>query len=274
MTWLRCGAAAALAAIVLAGCATPTESAIDRMGSLGFSTTTATGARYRHLVAQAGWSGEPGAIHVYIEHDGVPWERPDLMSSDPTPRYPLALELMARDAGDRVYLGRACYFGLKGDRGCGARSWTDARYSDDVVQSMAAVVNRIVDRRGKAGEVVLIGYSGGGTIAWLMAAHVPTATAVITVASNLDVAAWTALHQFSPLTGSLDPATQPPLPPSIRQVHMVGGRDTNVPPAITRPVALRQPQAKIVEIPEFDHVCCWLDRWPALLRDALASVAE
>jgi len=263
-----------LAVIVLAGCATPTESAIDRMGTLGFSQTTATGGRYRHLVAQSEQSGEPGAIYVYVEHDGVPWERPDVESTDPTPRYPLALELMARSTGDRVYLGRACYFGLKGDPGCGTESWTGARYSNDVIQSMAAVVNRIVDRRGRASNVVLIGYSGGGTIAWLMAAHVPATTAVITIAANLDVEAWTALHHYSPLTGSLDPASQAPLPPSIRQVHIVGGRDTNVPPAITQSVSLRQPQAKIVEISEFDHVCCWLDQWPALLRNALATVAE
>jgi hypothetical protein len=244
------------------------------MGALGFSQATASGAGYRHVVAQAGQSGDSGAIHVYVDHDGVPWERPNLESPDPTPRYPLALELMARDTGDRVYVGRACYFGLKDDPGCGVGSWTDARYSDDVIRSMAAVVNRIVDRRGKGGTVILIGYSGGGTIAWLMAAHVPSTTAVITIAANLDVEAWTSLHQYSPLAGSLDPATQAPLPQSIRQVHMVGGRDTNVPPAITRSVALRQPQAKVVEIPDFDHVCCWLDRWPALLRNALASAAE
>lgn len=265
--------ATGLAALHLVGCATPSESIVDRIQELKFSVTTVTGTKYRHLVAQAEVA-DHGPIHIYVEHDGVPWARPDVVSSDPTPRHPLALELMARDKGHRVYLGRPCYFGLKDDPGCSARLWTDARYSDEVVESLAEVVNRIVATRKKADTVVLIGYSGGGTITWLMAKHIPATTAVVTVAANLDVAAWTTLHNFTPLAGSLDPAKEAPLPQRIRQVHMVGGRDSNVPPALTRSVALRQSDTKVIEMPAFDHVCCWLERWPGLLQNTFSDTPE
>ena len=257
----------------LLGCATPSESIVDRIQELKLSHTTVSGTKYRHLVAQAEVA-DHGPMHIYVEHDGVPWARPDVVSDDPTPRYPLALEMMARDEGNRVYLGRPCYFGLNDDLGCSARLWTDARYSDEVVQSMAAVVNRIVATRRKSDAVVLIGYSGGGTIAWLMAQHIPATTAVVTVAANLDVAAWTTLHTFTPLVGSLDPAREAPLPQRIRQVHLVGGRDSNVPQALTRSVAVRQANTKVIEMPAFDHVCCWLERWPALLQKALDDATE
>jgi dienelactone hydrolase len=262
------GVVAACAALQLSGCATPAESITERIRALGFSQSVVAGTPYRHLLAQAGRPNQPGPMHVYVEHDGLPWERPQRVSADPTPRNALALELMARDDGYRVYLGRPCYFGLHADPGCSPRLWTDARYSAEVVRSMAAVVNRIVDGRRGSDGVVLVGYSGGGTIAWLMAPHVPAATAVVTVAANLDVGAWTTLHHYSPLTGSLDPATEPPLPPVTRQVHLVGGQDSNVPPFIVHSVVARQPNAKVLEIGEFDHVCCWLDRWSALMRSA------
>jgi dienelactone hydrolase len=273
MNWFWRAAATGLAALLLLGCATPSDAIVDRIRELKFSVSTVTGTRYRHLVARAGQADDRGAIHIYVDHDGLPWERPDVISSDPTPRYPLALEMMARDGGNRLYLGRPCYFGFGDDPGCNARLWTDARYSDEVVQSLAAVVNQIVESSGTT-AVVLIGYSGGGTIAWLMSQRVPATTAVVTVAANLDVKAWTTLHGFTPLFGSLDPGKQAPLPPSIRQVHMVGGRDSNVPPAITRSVALRQTEARVVEIPEFDHVCCWLQRWPGLMRSAVTDIPK
>ncbi len=270
----RLRGSAACAVLMLVGCATPAGSIFERIEALGFVRTIVPGIPYRHLLARASAPGKHGAIHVYIDHDGLPWVRPDLVSTDPTPRFALALELMARDDGDRVYLGRPCYFGLKDDTGCSAQQWTDARYSETVVQSMAAVINQIVAVHGARRGVVLIGYSGGGTIAWLVARRVPATTAVLTIAGNLDVAAWTTLHRFSPLTGSLNPAWEPPLPADIRQVHWLGGRDAIVPPAISRAVAERQPHATIVEIAEFDHVCCWIDRWPALLQNALGQGQE
>jgi dienelactone hydrolase len=118
--------------------------------------------------------------------------------------------------------------------------------------------------------VLVIGYSGGGTIAWLMASSYPAA-GVITVAANLDIDAWTKMHGYSEMKGSLNPASLPPLAPAIVQVNYFGGRDQNVPPSVMRPFGRQHPQATMIEIAEFDHVCCWIERWPRLLGDAMGS---
>ena len=119
-------------------------------------------------------------------------------------------------------------------------------------------------------DVVLIGYSGGGTLAWLMAARIPETTRVVTIAANLDIDEWTRIHGYSPLAGSLNPALAPALTPAIEQLHYVGGRDTNVPPSVAGSFASRHPEARVIEIAEFDHRCCWIERWPAAsLRHAL-----
>jgi pimeloyl-ACP methyl ester carboxylesterase len=237
----------------------------NRVTDLGFTRSTGHGTRFDHFVVRSPTMSDCASLRVYVEHDGTPWSTPNTVASDPTPRVPLALELMGRDTGCRVYVGRPCYFGHQFDPGCDARWWTSHRYSDEVVLSMAAVATRLVDDSG-ANEVVLIGYSGGGTIAWLMARHMPSVSGVVTIAANLDIRAWTELHGFSPLVASANPAGLDPLPEGVRQWHFVGGNDRNVPPGVVRGVVARQPSAQLLEISEFDHVCCWISRWPELLR--------
>jgi pimeloyl-ACP methyl ester carboxylesterase len=117
-------------------------------------------------------------------------------------------------------------------------------------------------------RVLLIGYSGGGTIAWLMAAYVPQTIGVVTVAANLDTDVWTKIHGYSALEGSLNPALLPELPPTIPQLHYVGSRDRNVPPSVVSSFARHHPEAHIIEVAGFEHECCWISRWPQLLDEA------
>ena len=205
-------------------------------------------------------------MHVYVEHDGTPWLDLTHPAADPTPRSPLALELMAEDAGPRLFLGRPCYFAAIEDLACAPLLWTHRRYSPEVVASMAAALRRFLVPHPFR-RVVLIGYSGGGTVAWLMAAQVPETAEVVTVAANLDTDDWTRIHDYSPLAGSLNPALMPSLSPRIAQVHYVGGRDRNVPPCVVQSFARGHPEARVIEVPEFDHECCWVERWPKLLEE-------
>jgi len=100
----------------------------------------------------------------------------------------------------------------------------------------------------------------------LMAPRLPQVRAVITLAGNLDTAAWTTLHDYSPLHGSLNPATQPPLPPGILQWHYVGDQDQNTPAAILAPAA-RRLGSRLRVIPGIDHSCCWEKHWPQILQE-------
>ena len=143
--------------------------------------------------------------------------------------------------------------------------WTSARYSDEVVQSMIAAVQTFVNSRDSR-HIVLVGYSGGGTLAMLMAPRLKNVKGVVTIAGNLDVDAWTTKHQYATLIGSLNPAA---LSDSrIPTIHMIGLRDDNIPPAILARYFAQHPSAQVWRYPDFDHVCCWASDWPDLLARA------
>lgn len=253
-----------IAFAVLVGCATPTERFEQRAADLGFTSIVLHGDGFEHrsFAARAGSAGS--TLHVYIEHDGTPWASLDRVAEDPTPRTPFALELMAKDTGPRLLLGRPCYFQTQMRPPCSQLLWTHERYSSAVVASMVAALRRYLTEH-RFRHVVLVGYSGGGALAWLIAARLQQTSGLVTVAANLDIEHWAKLHGYSPLAGSLNPAAAPSLPTAIVQRHYVGERDVNVPPSVVRSFARRHPTASVIEIGGFDHVCCWVERWPQLL---------
>lgn len=263
------GAAVAVV-VALAACASPSRQFEDRAVSLGFAQSDLPGKPFRHRAFSAGLAGAGDTLHVYVEHDGTPWIGERYVSQDPTPRTPFALELMARDSGPRLLLGRPCYFEHRDDPGCGPLLWTYERYSPDIVASMVAALRGFLATHAYP-RVVLVGYSGGGTLAWLMARDVPEAVAVITVAANLDIERWAAIHGYTPLAGSLNPATLPPLPSAVAQVNYVGGRDRNVPPIVVASFARGHPGSRVVVVDDFDHQCCWTGRWPELLAQRASA---
>jgi len=202
-------------------------------------------------------------LHVYIEGDGTPWIRGTGIAADPTPKKPLTLRLMKRDRAFSAHVGRPCYFGVQ-DAACTPAMWTSRRYSPEVVTSMRAVIRKLLDEHG-AKKLVLIGHSGGGTLAVLLAPRFEETIGVITIGANLDVAAWTAFHGYTPLADSLNPVELAPLPPRIRQLHLAGGRDRNVPPKLAEKAAERL-GSRLAVTSRFDHDCCWERRWPEILR--------
>ena len=247
--------------LVLAGCGFSVERFAERNG---LETSIVEGTGFRHVVVRR-FSYPPGnRLHIYIEGDGIPWVEGRRPADDPTPRNPLSLRLMAVDAADAAYLGRPCYFGLAEDDACDHSSWTSGRYSAAVVSSMVAAARTLAVDGGYR-EIVLVGFSGGGTIARLMARQVPGLAGLLTVNANLDVELWAASHGYRPLTGSISPADDAALPPAVLHVQALGGADRVVPPAITESYRQRHDDLAVWLYPGFDHVCCWLASWPAIL---------
>lgn len=107
---------------------------------------------------------------------------------------------------------------------------------------------------------LLIGYSGGGTVAALIAARRTDIAQLMTVAAILDINHWVQQQSLTPLHGSLNPADAWQNLAAIPQVHWVGGKDTVVKKENALAFSSRFPTAKrpnIMVIPEFDHQCCW-----------------
>lgn len=260
----------ALFTLLLGGCASPAARFLDGAAERGFSIAAPDAAAARTPVVIRKGARRPGApLHVYLDGDGTPWRSRRQPALDPSARDPLVLDLMARDPAAAVLVGRPCYY--RAHTTCDPQAWTDRRYDEDVVQRLAGAIEAEI-AAAPGGPLVLIGYSGGGALAMLVAPRLSRVDAVITLAANLDVTAWAADHGYAPLAGSLDPATQPALPPRIRQYHFFGAEDHNVRAELMAPVARRQPAATIDVVTGYDHHCCWREDWPALLARALGRV--
>lgn len=248
---------------VLTACATPTQRAERLAASAGFEQRIVAGDPFDHVVFAKTAGGPVDGFRVYVEGDGTPWITRRRVAADPTPRRPLMLKLMRLDPGPAIYLGRPCHFGAM--KRCEPTHWTGGRYSTTVVESMAAALRRTRQALGWRGEITLVGHSGGGVLAMLLASRVPETSAVVTLAANLNIGRWTRLHGYSPLSGSLDPSVAAPLPRRIRQIHVVGGRDRNVPASITRSGIDPRANAALIRFPEHGHHCCWEDVWRSIL---------
>lgn len=204
-------------------------------------------------------------IHIYIPDDGTPWSLRNSVAFDPNSRHSLLLDLMALDNTAAQYLGRPCYLGHHQSESCHPLYWTHWRYSKDVVDSMSFALRQQLEDHPNC-KVTLIGYSGGGTLAMLIASQLSHVKTVITIAGNLDIDAWSELHSYSRLEGSLNPASLAPLPPHIKQLHLVGTADTNIPPSIVKHALQRQPGPQILHYESFTHQCCWEKIWPSVLK--------
>lgn len=224
---------------------------------------------------------------VYIEGDGRAWESRRRVSADPTPARATALRLAARDRSPALlYLARPCQFLVAGpDETCDPRQWTSHRYAGSVVDTLETAMDDVVRRDGGAPEtLVLVGYSGGGTLAALLAARRTDVACLITVAANLDIEAWSRLHGVDPLSGSDNPAALGPALAGVPQVHLAGADDAVVPAAVIasyvealarsdpRPTRVRR-ESRVVVLPGRDHDCCWEGDWPAPLAAASPPVS-
>jgi dienelactone hydrolase len=217
-------------------------------------------------------SAQTDTLTVYIEGDGLAWLSPSQASNDPTPRNPIGLQLALRHPqGVAAYLARPCQYVEASDAtNCRKIYWTSGRFSPEVIEASDQAVSALKQRVG-ADKLVLVGYSGGGAVAALVAARRNDVVRLVTVAGNLDHRAWTRMHHVLPLDDSLNPADEWQSLIDVPQRHFVGERDEVVSRDVADSYASHFPshrQPEIITIPDFDHICCWVEKWSSLwIRD-------
>ena len=188
-------------------------------------------------------------------------------SKNPTPLNPIALKLaLAQPEGNAAYLARPCQYINHQDRFCEQDYWTSKRFAPEVINSTNQAVEQLKSKFS-AKTITLVGYSGGGAVAALVASLRADVIKLVTIAGNLDHKAWTKHHHISPLLGSLNPTDYWHELERIPQVHLVGAKDRIVPLSVfdayqsAFPVT-KKPLANVIM--NFDHQCCWVKIWPTL----------
>jgi len=239
---------------------------------------------WRGAPVAAGQPSEPLWINVYIEGDGAAWTQRQTAPQDPTPRNPLAASLASRDPNPWViYLGRPCqYLDQPNLAQCPMAWWTDARYGDAVLAILNGALTQAIQQlqthpfnNGLATDgatqpirLRLIGYSGGGVIATLLAQQRDDVACLVTVAAPLDLRAWTKLQGLSPLNQSQNPATTVIRRANLAQTHWYGKADRIVPPQAVGDYGLQGAGLSAMAVhvlPDYDHRSPWAENWPRLL---------
>ncbi|MDO8828267.1 alpha/beta hydrolase [Methylophaga sp.] len=184
-------------------------------------------------------------LNIFIEGDGEPG---------------VALKLAQESGGNSVYIGRPCQY-LKATRfnSCNRELWTSHRYSQAVVDSMDLAISEI-KQRYNAQNIRLVGYSGGGAIASIIASKRGDVALLVTVAGNLDHRWWTDFNSSDPLYGSLNPVDFSAALEAVPQVHLIGDHDFVVPGSVLMSYLSKfksREKVKSYLVGGADHTCCW-----------------
>ncbi len=183
---------------------------------------------------------EADTLHVYIEGDGLAWISRYKASRNPTPTKATALHLashdpsLAKGSASVLYLARPCqYVQDAAAQHCQPKYWTAQRFAPEVITALSQAIDSI-KAEVQAQHIVLVGYSGGGPSAALVAAQRQDVVFLGSVAGNLDIESWTTWHKVSPLQGSLNPMDYVQQVRHIPQRHMSSHDDAIVPPIISQ----------------------------------------
>ncbi len=201
-------------------------------------------------------------VKIYVEGDGHAFRGSGTVSSNPTPHGILLRQIAFGDMHPNViYLARPCQF-VK-DEKCTPQDWSNARFSDRAVQSEYEAVRQLT---GSA-PLTLVGYSGGAQIAGLMAVKYNDLNIqkLVTVAGNLDVAAWVDYHHLTPLDLSDDLRHWQKQYAAFRQVHYVGTDDANIVPNITENFVVDKRTIKYVD--GASHNSGWEESFPDIRKE-------
>ncbi len=190
-------------------------------------------------------------LTIVIEGDGNAWTSRYRHSKNPTPKNAVGLDIAYQLKG--IYVARPCQYLQTPE--CHPLYWTSGRFHEKVIASVNEAVNTIKEQYN-AKRLKLVGYSGGGVVAGLVAARRDDVVEWVTVASPIDMEAWIAHHHVSPLKSSLSLTDVQEILQQIPQTHYVGAQDTIVPWSVHQRLKEKMKnntQAQWIIIPKTSH---------------------
>ncbi|MCG8532932.1 MAG: hypothetical protein MI749_20075 [Desulfovibrionales bacterium] len=252
-----------------AGCSTKVQYTAEQLAQQYSFNKHIYRTAFFDLVGYAkGYGGKQ--LVVYIEGDGRAWVTRTRPSFDPTPKPPLAFALAAQDPSPNVlYLARPCQYTQENlcNRNCVTAFWTSARMGEHVIAAIDAAIDTAKKQTG-ATAIDLVGYSGGGGVALLVASRRDDVVRIRTVAGNLNTDLWVALHGISPLKDSLNPVSVAPLLTTIPQMHYIGSDDRIIPQEIALSYKMAAPSSlvRLKVVSQTTHYSGWVHAWKELVQ--------
>lgn len=244
----------------LAGCASTVDlHELSRSTSLKLETVRTPQYALQAMVPAPGTYKH---MRVYIEGDGHAWATSSQPSTDPTPHISLMATFAAADRSPAAYLARPCQFVTS--QGCSVATWTSDRFSSNVMASMNAGLDSLKREFG-VDQFELVGHSGGGAVALVLAGMRNDVGQVQTLAGNVDPIYWTELKKLTPLNNPVTPLQYKDHLQAIPQRLFVGSQDPIVPPAVARNY-LSKLDGKCIEImmTSADHQNGYQASWDAI----------
>ncbi len=236
----------------------PIPSSIIKLGN----TPTNNSLSRQHPSNSSAW--------VFIEGDGTPWVLGRWPAQRPIVKKPVAYPLWQNTQATALYLKRPCYFdntSLKPSdfssvktlpNHCTANWWTTDIYSQGVIRALKAELENALQQHAIS-HYILIGHSGGGTLATLLAdnmLHKPLL--IITLAGNLKPIQFNHIHQLPKST-----LTLPLL--NIPQWHYFAHQD-DVISYSAQNICHIQTHVHCYNLTDTRHSDGWLMHWPAIKK--------
>ena len=206
-------------------------------------------------------------VNIYIEGDGLAWMSPTVISSNPTPIRPLPLILSQLDPSNNIiYIGRPCQYhqtnrNIK-DK-CNQKYWSSHRFSEEVINSITNTISKI-KKQYDFQNINLIGFSGGATVALLVAARRSDIKSIRTISGNLDHEKVNKNHRVSQMPNSLNAIDIAEQINHIPQQHLIGGKDKIITKDIIKSYLNASKDYKCIEvinIPQASHEYGWHNSW-------------
>jgi pimeloyl-ACP methyl ester carboxylesterase len=120
------------------------------------------------------------------------------------------------------------------------------------------------DWTGGKRPAILIGFSGGGALALLIASVLPNVVGIVTLGGNIDIDSWVAHHQYRSLSTSINPVDVAPAVSARWMLFLVGANDTEVPASYAEEAA-RKFGTTVRILPDVSHASGWESHWPLIL---------